>query len=112
MTNAIILISLRSISANIRLHSSLALQFQVHHFAVKTCEQFQAHHCTRKYICSLYIMHASWLDHAISTAAQTDDFTWHCFFWGFHSKRVADVQKHPAVSDLLTVMRSVLCTVH
>jgi hypothetical protein len=48
-----------------------------------------------------------WLDHAFSTVAQTDDL--HCFFRGFHSRRVADVQKCPEVGDLLTVMRSECC---
>jgi hypothetical protein len=56
-----------------------------------------------------------WTYHAFSTVAQTDDLhcdNLHCFFLGFHSRRVADVQKCPEVGDLLTVMRSVLCKVH
>jgi hypothetical protein len=51
-------------------------------------------------------MHASWQDHAFSTAAQMDDL--HRFFRGFNSKRAADVQKLPVIGELLTVMRSVM----
>jgi hypothetical protein len=45
---------------------------------------------------------------ALFTADQMDDLHW--FFRGFYTKRVAGVQKLPEVGDLLTVMRSVLCT--
>jgi hypothetical protein len=42
------------------------------------------------------------------TADQMYDLHW--FFCGFHTKRVAGIQKLSEVGDLLTVMRSVLCT--
>jgi hypothetical protein len=41
--------------------------------------------------------------------AQTDDL--HCFFSGISYRHVADVQKRPEGGDLLTVVRSMLCTV-
>jgi hypothetical protein len=39
---------------------------------------------------------------------QMDDLHW--FFRGFHTKRVAGIQKLSDVGDSLIVMRSVLCT--
>jgi hypothetical protein len=42
------------------------------------------------------------------TADQMDDLHW--FFRGFYTKRVAGVQKLSEVGDMLTVIRSVLCT--
>jgi hypothetical protein len=42
-----------------------------------------------------------------SKAAQMDDL--HCFFWGFHTKRVVDIQKLSEVGDLLIIRHSVLC---
>jgi hypothetical protein len=42
------------------------------------------------------------------TADQMDDLHW--FLRGFYTKRVAGVQKLSEVGDMLTVIRSVLCT--
>jgi hypothetical protein len=42
------------------------------------------------------------------TADQMDDLHW--FFRGFYAKRVVGVQKLSEVGDMLTVIRSVLCT--
>jgi hypothetical protein len=42
------------------------------------------------------------------TADQMDDLHW--FFCGFYTKRVAGIQKLSEVGDMLTVIRSVLCT--
>jgi hypothetical protein len=42
------------------------------------------------------------------TVDQMDDLHW--FFRGFYTKRVAGVQKLSEVGDMLTVIRSVLCT--
>jgi hypothetical protein len=42
------------------------------------------------------------------TADQMDDLHW--FFRGFYTKHVAGVQNLSEVGDMLTVIRSVLCT--
>jgi hypothetical protein len=39
----------------------------------------------------------------MSFRSRIEHFEVHCFFWGFHSKHVADVEKLPAVGDLLTL---------
>jgi hypothetical protein len=45
-----------------------------------------------------------------TTLFTADQMDLHWFFRGFYTKRVAGVQKLSEVGDMLTVIRSVLCT--